>query len=61
MSTVGVTGVYEDTMKSVLPGFGPVGSLVEEVAKVNFEGEFEAIVDLRGKSGPKPTTFRRHE
>jgi hypothetical protein len=43
-----VTGVYEDTVKLVLPGFGPVSRLVEEFVKVDFEGEFEAIVDLQG-------------
>jgi len=48
VSTVEVAGVYEDTMKPVLPGFGPVSRLVEEFIKVNLEGEFEAIIDLRG-------------
>jgi hypothetical protein len=40
------TGVNEDTMEFVLPGFGPVGRLVEEFVKVDFEWVFEAIVDL---------------
>jgi len=46
-STMEVTGMCKYAVKPVLPGFGPVGSLVEEVAKVDFQGEFEAIVDLR--------------
>ena len=50
VSTVEVTGVHEHTVKLVLPGFGPVGRLVEEFVKVDFEGEFEAIIDLRGGS-----------
>lgn len=48
MSDVEVTAVYEDALKLVLPWFRPVSRLVEEFVKVNFEGEFEAIVDLRG-------------
>jgi len=47
MSTVEITGVHKDTMKPVLPGFGPVSSLIEEVVKINFQGELEAVVDLR--------------
>jgi len=43
--------MYEYTVKLVLRGFGPVGGLVEEFVKVNFEGEFEAIVDLQGGLG----------
>jgi hypothetical protein len=41
-----VTGVNEDTVEFVLPGFGPVSRLVEEFVKVDFEWVFEAIVDL---------------
>ena len=52
MPTVEVPGVYEDTVKPVLPGFGSVSCLVEEFVKVNFEGEFEAIIDLRVVSKP---------
>jgi len=48
MSAVEIAGVCDDTVKSILPGLRPVGSLIEETVKVNFEGEFEAIVDLRG-------------
>jgi len=53
MTTAEVTRVYDDTVKPVPPGFGLVSSLVEELAKINFEGEFEAIVDLRRGSEPK--------
>ena len=52
MSTVEIAGVYEDTMKLVLPGFGPVSSVIEEAIKIDLKGEFEAIVDLRGESEP---------
>lgn len=48
MPTMEVAGVNEDTMKLVFPGFGPISRLVEEFIKVNFKGEFEAIVDLWG-------------
>ena len=48
VSAVEVTRVYEYTVKLVFPRFGPVGRLVEEFVKINLEGEFEAIVDLRG-------------
>ena len=41
-----VTGVNEDTVKFVLPGFGPVSRLVEEFVEVNFKWVFEAIADL---------------
>ena len=57
VSTVEVTGVYEYTVKLVLRGFGPVGRLVEEFVEVDLEGEFEAIIDLRGEVRIKPTTF----
>lgn len=46
MSVVEVTGMYEYTMEFVLPRFRPVGRLVEEFFKVDFEGEFKAIIDL---------------
>jgi len=48
MSNVEVAGVYEYALKLVLPRFGPISRLVEEFVKVDFEGEFEAIIDLRG-------------
>lgn len=44
--TVEVTRVYEDAVEVVFPRFGPIGCLVEELVKVNFEREFEAIIDL---------------
>ena len=46
MSMVEVTRMYEYTVKFVLPGFGPVGRLVEEFIEVDFEGELKAIIDL---------------
>ena len=46
MPTVEVTRVYEDAVEVVFPRFGPIGCLVEELVKVNFEREFEAIIDL---------------
>lgn len=46
MSVVEVTGMYEYTMEFVLPRFRPVGRLVEEFFKVDFEGEFKAIINL---------------
>ena len=52
-----VTGVYEYTVKLVLRGFGPVRGLVEEFVKVDFEGEFEAIVDLGGGLEPSQQLF----
>jgi len=52
VSAVEVTGVYKYTVKLVLRGFGPVSVLVEEFVKVNLEGEFEAIIDLRGGLEP---------
>ena len=48
MPAMEVTGVYEDTVELVLPGFGPVSRLVEEFVKVNFERKFETIIDLWG-------------
>jgi len=48
MSVAEVAGVYEYAVKLVLPRFGPVSRLVEEFVKVDLEGEFEAIIDLRG-------------
>ena len=36
-------------MKFVFPWFGPVRCLVEEFVKINFEGEFKTIIDLRGR------------
>jgi len=48
MSDVEVAGVYEYAVKFVLPRFEPVSRLVEEFVKVDFEGKFEAIIDLRG-------------
>ena len=57
VSAVEVTGVYKYTVKLVLRGFGPVSGLVEEFVKVNFEGKFEAIVDLRGRLGPNQKPF----
>ena len=50
-STVEVARVYEHAMKLVLPGFSPISRLVEELVKVDFEGEFEGIIDLRGGGG----------
>jgi len=47
MSMVGVTRMYEYTVKFVLPVFGPVGRLVEEFIEVDFGGELKAIIDLR--------------
>jgi len=47
VSTMEVTGVYEYTVELVFPRFGPISGLVEEFVKVDFEGEFEAIVDLQ--------------
>ena len=44
--TMEVTRVYEDAVELVFPRFGPVGCLVEEFVKVDFEREFEAIIDL---------------
>jgi hypothetical protein len=46
--TVEVAGVNEDTVEVVLAGLGPVSRFVEEFVEVDFEGEFEAIVDLWG-------------
>ena len=46
-STANITGVYENAVKLVLPGFGPVRLLVEEIIEVDFKGEFEAIIGLR--------------
>ena len=40
------TGVNEDPMEFVLPGFGPVSRFIEEFVKVNFKWVFEAIVNL---------------
>jgi hypothetical protein len=40
--------VNKNTVKFVLPRFGPVSRLIEEFVKVNLEREFEAIVDLCG-------------
>lgn len=48
MSIVEVAGVYEYTVKFVLPGFGPVNRLVDEFVKIDFKGEFEAVIDLPG-------------
>jgi len=48
LSAMEVTRMYKYTVKPVLPGFGPISRLVEEIAEVNFEGEFEAAIDLRG-------------
>ena len=59
MSTVDVAGVYEYTVKLVFPGFGPVSRLIEEFVKVNFEGKFEAIVDLRARVKIIPLTRQR--
>ena len=47
LPAVEVTGMHEHAMKLILPAFGPVGGFVEEITKVNFEGELEAIIDLR--------------
>ena len=58
VSTVEVTGVYDDAMKPVLPGFGYIGGLIEEAAEIDFEGEFEVVVDLRWWSETEPTTLR---
>ena len=44
--TMEVTRVYEDAVEPVFPRFGPIGGLVEEFVKVDFEREFEAIIDL---------------
>jgi len=49
--------MYEYTVKFVFRGFGPVGGFVEEFVKVNFEGEFEAIIDLRGRLEPDQQLF----
>jgi hypothetical protein len=40
------TGVNDDTVEFVLPGFMPVSRLVEEFVEVNFGGELKPIVDL---------------
>lgn len=49
LSTVEVTGVYTHIVEFVLPEFSLVCSLVEEVVKVDLEGEREGVIDLRGK------------
>lgn len=41
-----VTGVNEDTVELVIPGFGSVCRYVQEFFKVNFERKFEPAVDL---------------
>jgi hypothetical protein len=51
VSTMKVTGVNEDTVELVFTGLGPVSRHVEEFVKVDFEGEFETIVDLWGVIG----------
>lgn len=58
LSTMEITGMYKYAVKPVLPRFGPVSRLVEEVAKVDFEGEFEATIDLRGELGSNRYLFR---
>ena len=55
----GTTGVYEHTVKLVLPGFCPVSRLVEEFFKIDFKGEFEAIVALRDRVRITPMTRRK--
>ena len=57
VSTMEVTRVYEYAVKLIFRGFGPVSCLVEEFLKVNFEGEFEAIVDLGGGLEPNEQLF----
>ena len=58
MSIIEVAGMYKYTVKPVLPEFGPVSRLVEEAAKVNLKGEFEAIINLRGRFRIEPITLR---
>ena len=48
-STIKITRVYDYTLKLVLPGSGSISGLVEEFSKVDFQGEFEAIIDLPGR------------
>ena len=46
-------------MKLVLPWFCPVSRLVEELFKIDFQGEFEAVVALRGGGQNIPITCQR--
>ena len=48
-SIVSTAGVYNYAMELVLPGVGLVSRLIEEFVKIDFEGEFEAIIALRGR------------
>ena len=57
-SILGTTRVYEYSVKFVFPGFGLINRLVEEFVKVNFEGEFEAIICLRSSIKIVPATRR---
>ena len=38
--------MYGHTVKLVLPGFGPVSHVVEELVKVDLEGEFGMLIGL---------------
>ena len=53
--------MYEHTVKLILPGFRPVSRLVKEFVEIDLEGEFKAIVDLRGVVRIVPTALRGRE
>lgn len=46
MSAMEVTRMNENTMKFINPWLRLVSSIVQELGKVNLEGEFVSIIDL---------------
>lgn len=47
VTTMKITGMYEDTVELVHPWLGPVRCLVQEFTQVDFEWELVTIIDLR--------------